>query len=94
MLFTNLFRKRLKNATEYSSELDYKNVVARLDKLIEVWDEAAKNEPRLKFMKQRQFPGLLTDNNDFNDYPNLPWPVLSSMRHVDGETNISVKGSA
>ena len=40
-----------------------------------------------------QFNGLLTNKTDFDQYPELPWPILNSMRHVDGETNISINGS-
>ena len=91
--FTDQFKKRLRNATRRSSELDYKNVVTRLDTLIKVWDDAAKTHNHLKFMNQGQFNGLLTNKTDFTLYPELPWPILNSMRHVDGETNISIKGS-
>jgi len=91
--FTDQFKKRLRNATRRSSELDYKNVVNRLDNLIKVWDDAAKKHNHLKFMNQGQFNGLLTNKTDFDLYPELPWPILNSMRHVDGETNISIKGS-
>ena len=86
------FKKRLKQAIQRELSHDFKIIEERLNDLLEIWHDAALNQPNLKFKKLKQFPGLLTDDQDYSSYPNLPWPVLNSMRHVDGETNLNVQG--
>ena len=89
---TNQFKKRLRKAVQKEMPQDLVTLEKQLNQLISIWDDAANHSSNLKFMKLAQFPGLLTEKNDFEDYPNIPWPILNSMRHVDGETNLNVQG--
>lgn len=88
-----ILRERLKHAYLPGQDTEIIEVLKRLEDLIEIWARYAEKYPtRLRFEQLRQFPHLMVRHPATRNGIEPPWPTLNSMRHVDGETRIEVRG--
>lgn len=90
-----LLKARLLTSVADENGSEWLETVDRLDELVEYWTKtAAANPKNLRFNGRMtaQFEHLLVSHPARRDSNYPPWPTLHSMRHVDGETKIQVRG--
>ena len=88
-----LLKQRIKEACLEGQEAEQAETLSRLQQLVDIWAEMAEKNPTgLRFDPIRQFEHLLVHHPAPRDGLRPPWPTLDSMRHVDGETRIKVRG--
>lgn len=86
----NHFKGRIKKSAGNLSEGELESLFSHLDEIIDEWNLKAKRSEINRFESpSTQFKPLL---KSFEDKNKQGWPTLNSMRNVDTETAVIVKG--